>query len=220
MKLHIDTSNCTSCLDGSHYFKEKNLFDSWRYKDLDFESGKMYAIVSEYGQGCMFLAYLLGGKIPFENVKISKDDIEISQKDLSEIGWNLEPTNEKYGNSTARKSVEGALKITKRNETFSDIQKRFRLTDERVDRKIKSLSGERWRASAALGYALEKEVFFAPYCPSNFYYQMYRTGSFKVLQELAANGGIVVLPVGTDSVLKHLVDECIYLDAPFVFDKI
>ncbi len=35
---------------------------------------------------------------------------------------------------------------------------------------------------------------------------------FKALRYLADKGTIVVLPVGSDTFLKTVVDECIYLD--------
>lgn len=86
------------------------------------------------------------------------------------------------------------------------------MTEPRYDRKLRQLSGERWRASAALGYANGKRIFYAPYECTKFYHQMNSSNLFKVLRYLADKGTIVVLPVESDAFLKTVVDECINLD--------
>ena len=40
--IMIDTSACTSCISGH----STELNDTWYYKDLTFESGKIYGLVS------------------------------------------------------------------------------------------------------------------------------------------------------------------------------
>ena len=62
-----------------------NLNDTWRYSDQTFESGKIYGLVSEHGQGCEYLSYLLGGRVKFDNVKVYCNDNLISQDDLKII---------------------------------------------------------------------------------------------------------------------------------------
>lgn len=58
---------------------------------------------------------------------------------------------------------------------------KVRLTEPRYDRKLLQLSGERWRASAALGYANGKRIFYAPYECTKFYHQMNSSNLFKVV---------------------------------------
>ena len=67
--------------------------------------------------------------------------------------WNLEPSNEKYRNAIVKKSIEKALIKNRCVEDFDTIAEKFILTEPRYDRKLFQLSGERWRASAALGYS-------------------------------------------------------------------
>ena len=129
---------------------------------------------------------------------------------LEQTSWNLEPSHEKYKNAVVKKSIEKALLKNRCIEEFDKIAEKFILTEPRYDRKLFQLSGERWRASAALGYANRKRIYYAPYKPSNFYYQMCQSGLLKVLKELTSDGAIVLLPVGSDEFLKHIVDECIY----------
>ena len=80
------------------------------------------------------------------------------------------------------------------------------------------LSGERWRAAAALGYAQHKQIFFAPYRPSIFYAQMCRQGLVQALRQLTDSGAVVVLPTGSDTFLRQIADEVVYLDPSFEND--
>lgn len=68
--INIDSSRCTSLLEGGAFVGREKLYDIWRYDSLKFESGNIYALVGEYGQGCMYLSYLLGGKVDFGDLKI------------------------------------------------------------------------------------------------------------------------------------------------------
>ena len=209
--INIDSSRCTSLLEGGAFVGREKLYDIWRYNSLKFESGNIYALVGEYGQGCMYLSYLLGGKVDFGDLKIYINGSEIRKPDLELISWNLEPNEERYGSMAVRKSIEKALGRNKSLESFSDIQDKFLLTQERFGRKFKCLSGERWRASAALGYAEECRIFYAPYKTSNFYYQMCQSGLLKALRELTDAGAIVLLPVGSDEFVKYIADKCLYI---------
>ena len=209
--VKIDTSACRSIITGH----DSSIDDTWYYSDQIFENGKIYGIISERQQGNMYLSYLLGGRIEFGDVRIFCNDREISQKDLNESGWNLEPYSERYGRMQVRKSIEQALKTHDIEDTFESIAERFLLTSKRYDLKLKSLSGERWPASAALGYAMGKRIFYAPYMPSSFYYQMCDRGLLKALRELTGHGALVVLPVGSDVFIKHIADELIYTDRKY-----
>ena len=103
--IKIDTSACKSII-ADHDMK---LNDTWYYSDQVFESGKIYGIVSEHGQGCEYLSYLLGGRVKFENVKVYCNGSSICQNDLNDVAFNLEPSNEPYGKKQVKKSIESAL---------------------------------------------------------------------------------------------------------------
>ena len=210
-EIKIDASKCISLVEGGAFLDGKKVYDSWRFKDMELESGKIYGIVGEYGQGPMYLSYLLGGKVDFGDLRLFCNGYELSRKMLEQISWNLEPSNEKYRNAVVKKSIEKALIKNQYTEEFDVIAKKFILTEPRYDRKLFQLSGERWRASAALGYANRKKIYYAPYKTSDFYYQMCQSGLLKVVRELTADGAIVLLPAGSDEFLRHIVDECIYI---------
>lgn len=216
-QIQIDSSGCVSLVEGTAAL-DKTVSDNWRYEDLSFESGKIYGLISEYGRGCMYVSYLLGGRVDFDDLRIYYNDRKITKKDLSEISWNLEPYHEKYRKRAVKQSIEKALQKGSCTDSFEQIAEKFILTEPRYDRKLFQLSGERWRASAALGYALGKQIFYAPYQTSAFYYQMAGVGLVKVLRNLTDAGALVLLPGGSDRVLRHIVDECVYLDENREYD--
>ena len=219
-EIRIDATACTSMVAGLASFPGKYESDIWRYENLRFESGKIYGLVGEYGQGPMFLSYLLGGKVKFDDLKLYYNDTEINRHDLERISWNLEPHYEKYKKAVVKKSIEKAIRENQCAEDFETIAERFILTEPRYDRKLFQLSRERWRASAALGYASGKKIFYAPYRASKFYYNMCQSALLKALKELTASGAIVLLPVGSDDFMKHIADECIYIKQEYDVEEL
>lgn len=219
-KLRVDSTDCTSLIAGSAFLGKDKFYDTWWYRSLDFESGKIYALISEHGQGCMYLSYLLGGRVDFGDLKVYLNENEVTPEDLSLISWNLEASDEKYGRSTVRKAIRKALSRNNAKESFADIQQKFLLTEERLDVRLAWLSGERWRASAALGYAEGKKIFFSPYKTSSFYNRMCSSCLIKALRELTENGAVIFLAAASDRFVKHIVDECIYLDKDFDIDEL
>lgn len=215
-KIKIDTSDCTSIIEG--YDAELN--DSWYYRDQVFESGKIYGIVSECGQGCAYLSYLLGGRVDLHEVKVYCNGSLIQRNDLKEVSWNLEPLCETYGKKQVRRSIEKAVCDNIYGDSFRSIAEKFLLTPKRYDRKFIHLSGERWRAASALGYALNKRIFFAPYKPSTFYYNMCNSGLLKALRSLTSSNALVILPTGSDEFIKHIADEVIYVDPHYDIDDL
>ena len=125
-----------------------------------------------------------------------------TQETLKDISWNLEPSYESYKNLIVRKSIEKALKSGHVEESFEQLAESFCLTPERYDCKLRQLSGERWSASAAVGYASGKKVFYAPY----------NARLEHMISYLTSHDCMVLLPVGSDMYLKDHVDQCIYIE--------
>ena len=210
MILRTDASKCKSILQGYSCFNN-GMSDYWYYSDIVLETGKSYALISEYQQGCMYLSYLLGGQIEFKDgLEIYLDETRITQNTLKNISWNLEPYYETYKDLIVRKAIEKALKQGYVGESFEQLAEAFWLTPERYDRKLRQLSGERWSASAAVGYASGKKVFYAPYNPSIFYSSNARLK--YLIDFLTSHECMVILPVGSDMYLKDIVDQCIYIE--------
>lgn len=209
-KIKVDTSH-TPHLTGYN----SKINDTWFYSDQIFESGKIYGLISEYRQGGTYLSYLLGGQIGFDKIKIYCNDCELHQNILRQVSINLEPCENSSGNLIVKKAIEKAIVNNSGRESFQDIAERFLLTPERTGRKLRCLSGERWRAAAALGYAQNKKIYYAPYQSSMFYYQMCQSSLLKALRELTGSGAVVLLPTGSDTLMKHIADELVYISPPF-----
>ncbi|MBO7356493.1 MAG: hypothetical protein J6U50_07665 [Lachnospiraceae bacterium] len=209
MKIRIDSSHCNSTIQGYSRF-DNGMEDYWYYADHLFETGRSYGLVSEYMQGCMYLSYLLGGKIKLEDgLEISVDGRNVQAEDLSMLSWNIEPYYEKYKNLTVRRSIAKALEKNAAEESFEQLAEIFVLTEPRYGRKLSQLSGERWRASTALGYASGRKIFYAPYMPSLFYSRMNMLP--EIINFLTSHDCMVLLPVGSDTYIKNCVDECIII---------
>lgn len=132
MNIKIDASRVAGLITGSANL-DKVVYDTWYLKDVELMSGKIYGLVSEYGQGCMYLSYLLGGKIDFGDLQIFIDGINVSKEDLKSISWNLEPSKEKYKNKTVRKSIEKSIIKNKCSDTFEDIVERLELIERTTE---------------------------------------------------------------------------------------
>lgn len=142
VNIKIDASRVAGLITGSANL-DKVVYDTWYLKDVELMSGKIYGLVSEYGQGCMYLSYLLGGKIDFGDLQIFIDGINVSKEDLKSISWNLEPSKEKYKNKTVRKSIEKSIIKNKCSDTFEDIVEAFYL-DERRHVHYSQVSGHNY----------------------------------------------------------------------------
>ncbi|MBQ5311419.1 MAG: hypothetical protein ILP19_05195 [Oscillospiraceae bacterium] len=186
----------------------------WHTKDITFESGKIYGLISEYGQGCMYLSYLLGGQADPGEITVTYNGAAVDRSVLEENSLCLEPAAAPYGKKTVRKAIESAL-AKGHSGDFQSLADRFMLTPERYGRRFTELSGERMRAAAAYGCALGKRIDYAPYNPSGFYHRMCASYLYRVLRELASYGALVVLPCGSDAFLRYITDELIYLDPGF-----
>lgn len=99
--------------------------DCLYYRNLRLESGRIYGLISEYGQGCMYLSWLLGGKTDTDKLRIFWNDKKMCRKDLEKISWNLEPSGERYRNAVVIKAIQKAIRKNGLPDRFSDIQTRF-----------------------------------------------------------------------------------------------
>lgn len=58
-EIRIDDSNCTSLVEGIATLEKKTIYeihDSWRYKDIQLESGKIYGIILDSGKNMLFIS--------------------------------------------------------------------------------------------------------------------------------------------------------------------
>lgn len=131
IKVEITQRNMAA---GGAYLGKDYGCDCLYYRNLRLESGRIYGLISEYGQGCMYLSWLLGGKAATDELLISLNDQKMSRRDLQKISWNLEPSRERYRNAVVIKAIQNAIWKNGLSDSFSDIQNRFFLSSPRQDR--------------------------------------------------------------------------------------
>ncbi len=189
-------------------------YDQLFKQPFQLESGTAYGVISEYEQGCELFCYLLGGVLTeksYAEMTVRLNGKETTAEELRQLSWVIEPYKTKYEKWKVKKSIETALKNDFVSDCFEEITEAFGLTEPKYHRQLRHLSGERWFASMAIGYALGKRIFFAPYQTSLFYKHQ-STRFQSAIDKLKSEDCIVLLPCGTSRVLSNLVDECLAVD--------
>lgn len=189
----------------------EKVFDVFMHKDIHFDSGKTYGLIGEYMQGNIFVSYLLGGQVRHQGLILLKNGKCITKDELNNISWCTEPIGTKNENLIVGKAIKKALKQEFVKDSFDEIKELFMLTEDRLGNRLKCLSGERWRASMAIGYCLGKKIFYAPYETSMFYKNVF--GLKQCFQKLKVEECIIILPTSSSNIMKNVADECIVVDA-------
>ncbi|WP_435171924.1 hypothetical protein [Paenibacillus glycanilyticus] len=92
--------------------------------------------------------------------------------------------------------------------TGMDKPKRYQ---GRIYRPLEFNSGERWRASMAIGYAFQKKLYCVPWIePHGLFYILGQLGR-KLLGILRESGASVIIPVSDEKYIEGLADEIVYL---------
>lgn len=92
---------------------------------------------------------------------------------------------------SANECIQKALEISKLSFTVEDIKRLFKLSDERFNRDLNSVSGEIYRISIAIGFALNKEVFCYPWINTH---DSSRIVDSKDIEVLRKNNKIILIP--------------------------
>lgn len=111
---------------------------------------------------------------------------------------------------TVRECVEKALDISKLPYSAQDIKQRFDLSSERFDRNLQYVSGEIWKISIAVGFALNRDVFCYPWMNTQDLRAFFDPQSVEMLKQ---NEKIVLLPTCRTTLkspysrfLEHCID--------------
>lgn len=161
--------------------KLKNLLGSaecktglYRCKDAfipityNFEGGNIYGLISDFGQGSWGLATCLGGRGKIIDGSVYLNDKMIDLEDLTDFSCFVGETNFTVlqpidGLVSAKNCIEKALLTSKLPFSIQDIKSQFHISEERFERDIRFASSEIWRISAAIGFALNKQIFCYPW---------------------------------------------------------
>lgn len=205
----------------AEYYLIGKVSEYFSYITTEFEAGKVYCIDCGLGYGGWALSWALTGKYKLDQSltkgTIKLDGKEISNSKLKELGCPVGLTGYE-GTFSEKKSVRKLLtKTIAKNPRFSSIkelQDIFKLAEGRLDRGIKSYSGERWRASLALGFGAGKKVYGFPWLKPEF------VGTYKdlwmkeMIGFLKSEGCIVIIPTNYHDSFSDLFDKVLRFEKP------
>lgn len=213
-------------------FSYYRIIDSISDFSHTFESGKIYGLISGMGQGNWAISYLLSGKEPLNQLELNKSSIKLNGQLANQrmlqgiscyVGEGL--TEEPYRNlrsypnllkrrimgiKTVKEQIISGLERSKSHYSYSDIKEMFDLT-EREDLAIQFQSGERWRASMAIGFSHNKKLFCCPWTETFGIGYLLGGVNKKYIELLRSHGKTIVIPLSHEKYLSGLADEIITL---------
>lgn len=190
---------------------ECNLFHHGLVKDclsnrsFEFYQGCLYGIIGEFGNGGAALSCGITGNTNFYSGKILIDNREVSIQHLNKNSWyigndsldinksRLFKRKTKINKNTIKDKIIKGIKDSNCNLEYEQIKRLFKISDERVNRNINYVSGERWKASAAIGYANRKKIFCYPWLNSNDI-ELWHDQIKQTVNVLLDSGSIVIIP--------------------------
>lgn len=184
-----------------------------------FKKGKIYGIIGEYGEGGELLSLLLSGRIPLEDEILYYDEEKADSLKIQELGWYVGKPEYAKGiikyEISVKKALTHAIKKYKRYNSLQQVIQDFFLTEGRLDYRLFNYSGERLRASLAIGYACKKEIYCFPWMnTSTFCSIILSSGVFRFFKRMKEEGMIMILPTARRENVIGLVDEIIEINNP------
>lgn len=207
---------------------ECNLFHHGLVKDclsnesFEFYKGCLYGIIGEFGNGGAALSCGITGNTNFYSGKIFVDNEEVSIEYLNKNSWyigndraninkhRLFKRKTKINKDTIKAQILKGINDSKCNLEYEEIKRLFKISDERVDRNIRYVSGERWKASAAIGYANRKKIFCYPWLNSKDI-ELLHDQIKQTVDVLLKSGCIVIIPTTKKENIEGISSQ-IYLE--------
>ena len=186
--------------------------------------GNSYGVISDYGYGGWGLVTCIGGRgSEYYNGGIYLNGKKISPRELSQyscfIPENIFPTiNSEHDLMTPLACIEKALFVSGEPYTVSEIKDIFKLSDNRFSRPLEHVSGEIWQISAAVNFALGKEIFCYPRLNEHDIFRYQVACEIGVIDYLKKKGKIILVPSSQGRALRKLCDHTMrFHKAKFVF---
>ena len=177
----------------SQIYSSKESFLPMTYQ---FFGANIYGLISDFGCGSWAMATCLGGRCDPIEGDIFLNDKKISDNELLKyscfVGENtFDEINSKDDLLSAKACIEKALEISKLPYSVQEIKNLFGLSDERFERDLNYVSGEIWRISIAVGFALNREIFCYPWLNTH---DVSAYLDISNIEELRKHNKIIIIP--------------------------
>ena len=192
--------------------------DCLQKRNFEFSVGNLYGIIGEFGEGGATLSCGITGNTEFYEGKIYIDGIEKDIGELVDIRWYIGNDLYKYrinslfcnririNKKTIKEQIEYGVRCQLIDKDFLTIQKMFNISSERIERNINYVGFERWKASAAIGYANGKRIFCCPWMNSSDI-EYLREQLSQTVNVLIDEGCVVIFPITKEENIKKLSDK-------------
>lgn len=191
-------------LENLSYRYEKNSPDILKNVNLEFENGKIYAIVGKSGAGKTTLLSLLsglakptGGKILYDGKDISQiDKYEYRSKYVGVIfqSFNLLPNMTALENVMLSMNIAGIKqKRSQKEKTARELLAKVDIDPEEFDRRVLKLSGgQQQRVAIARALSYEPQIILADEPTGNLDGET-QAEIMKIFRRLADEGKCVII---------------------------
>lgn len=179
------------------YFTIGRVRESVHNFSYNFESQNVYCLQGGLGYGGWSLSWIIGGLLKPERGILKLNNKNISIKELNAISWCVGFSGEEnkfFKDKKVRSIIESGLAKSGLSKTGKDIHDIFCLTEERLDRSFRSISGEKWRASLAIGYSLGRKIFCFPWFRSKFIFDYEKKWIYQILNYLKNDDCLIIFP--------------------------
>lgn len=191
-------------LENLSYRYEKNSPDILKNVNLEFENGKIYAIVGKSGAGKTTLLSLLSGLAKPTSGKILYDGKDISQIDKYEYrskyvgvifqSFNLLPNMTALENVMLSMDIAGIKqKRSQKEKTARELLAKVDIDPEEFDRRVLKLSGgQQQRVAIARALSYEPQIILADEPTGNLDGET-QAEIMKIFRRLADEGKCVII---------------------------
>ena len=180
--------------------------------EYTFDKG-ITALVGGVNSAAAGLAYLASGRCSFGGCTVSIDGIQVTRRELSEESCLLGSMPGFQSILTVRQLIKRALSHNV-NEGYDvdTVAGKFCLTPERMERKLQYNGNERYRASAAVGYAYGKHIYCVGYMEHFMFEKNYKACLIPFLKLLRDEGMTVLFATDDAGNAEAIADRIYYFD--------
>lgn len=176
------------------------------YVNAAFESGKVYGLIGELVFGAPAISWCIAGRIrPYEGTVLvdGKEATRHILRGISHRVW-VDPREHSRRRRTVGDLITESLKKSGVDLSLKDLVQILGL--ERLDRPLRQCSGERWRASIAVGLSRGKSVFCFPWLWYDFVNTYRDIWMAHVFDFLRQNRCLVLVPTA-NAEIGQVCDE-------------